>query len=57
MSDSKTELRAFLDSMIDKNPEQAQVHFHNYLQDKTKSILHPELKIDDAQADDETTEK
>lgn len=42
----KEDLRAFLDSMIDKNPEQAQVHFHNYLQSKTKAIINPDMDSD-----------
>lgn len=39
MSDRKTELRNFLDAMVDSNTDQAQVHFHNYLEDRMKSII------------------
>lgn len=36
MSVDKDKLRDMLDSLIDDNPEQAQVHFHSYLEDKMK---------------------
>lgn len=48
MTDRKEELRSFLDNMIDDNTEQAQVHFHNYLEDRMKSIVNPQEIDDDA---------
>lgn len=42
----KEELRAFLDSMVDDNQEQAQVHFHNYLEDRMKSMVNPEMEVE-----------
>ncbi len=38
----KKKLNDMLDSLIDKKDEQAQVHFHNYLEDKMKDVLRPE---------------
>lgn len=46
---NKEELRNFLDSMVDDNSEQAQVHFHNYLEDKMKNIVNP---VSDEESDD-----
>lgn len=60
MSDKKEELRNFLDAMVDDNSEQAQVHFHSYLEDKMKDILHPqpdELEDDDVDDSEETVTK
>lgn len=37
----KDKLQAMLDSLIDNKDEQAQVHFHSYLEDKMKEVLHP----------------
>lgn len=45
--DRKEELRSFLDSMVDGNQEQAQVHFHNYLEDKMKNIVNPPVEVED----------
>ncbi len=42
MSDKKEELRSFLDAMVDDNSEQAQVHFHSYLEDKMKNVINPQ---------------
>ena len=39
----KNKLSDMVDSLIDDNSEQARVHFHNYLEDKMKEVLHPEL--------------
>lgn len=39
----KDKLQAMLDSLIDSKDEQAQVHFHSYLEDKMKDVLHPEV--------------
>lgn len=50
MPDKKEELRSFLDAMVDDNTEQAQVHFHSYLEDKMKGIISPqsdEVEVDD----------
>jgi hypothetical protein len=50
---SKEDLRKFLDAEIDGNGEQAQVHFHNYLEDKMKSILNPSaVEVEDSESDD-----
>lgn len=45
--DRKKQLRDFLDSMVDGNQEQAQVHFHNYLEDKMKGIVNPQVDAED----------
>ena len=53
----KDKLRDMLDSLIDDNSDQAQVHFHNYLEDKMKDVINPaadeEVVVDD---DSETKE-
>lgn len=36
MTDRKNDLRQMLDSLIDGNGQQAQVHFHQYLQSMMK---------------------
>ena len=38
----KDKLRDMLDSLIDDNNDQAQVHFHGYLEDKMRDMLRPE---------------
>lgn len=35
----KEKLNDMLDSLIDDKDEQAQVHFHSYLEDKMKEVL------------------
>jgi hypothetical protein len=52
---NKEELAKFLDQMIDDNSEQAQVHFHSYLEDKMKGIINPaaaEPDLEDEQDDE-----
>ena len=39
MSDDKTKLDTMIDSIVAGNPEQAQVDFHDYLQDKMRDVL------------------
>ena len=41
----KEELRNFLDAMVDDNKEQAQVHFHNYLEDRMKGMVNPQMDV------------
>ena len=43
----KQKLRDMLDSLIDQNSDQAQVHFHSFLEDKMKEMLKPEAEVDD----------
>lgn len=48
----KDKLQSMLDALIDSKDEQAQVHFHSYLEDKMKEVLHPQVdkeKSDDKQ--------
>lgn len=54
MADKK-KLNDMLDSIIDKNSEQAEVHFHGYLEDKMREVLNPvaDVKV----KDDESTKK
>jgi hypothetical protein len=40
----KDKLQAMLDSLIDNKDEQAHVHFHSYLEDKMKEVLHPQAE-------------
>lgn len=35
----KNKLQAMLDNIIDGNNEQAQVHFHDYLQNKMQEVI------------------
>lgn len=35
----KQKLRDMLDSLIDQNNDQAQVHFHTYLENKMRELL------------------
>ena len=53
---SKEELRNFLDSMVDDNPEQAQVHFHNYLEDRVKGIVNPQVDVEISDEDSDSKE-
>ena len=52
MADKK-KLDDMLDALINKNSEQAEVHFHDYLEDKMKEVLNPE---DEVKVDDEESE-
>lgn len=47
----KDKLQAMLDSLIDNKDEQAQVHFHSYLEDKMKDVLHP-VEVDKEEGKD-----
>ncbi len=40
MADKK-KLKDMLNSIVDKNNEQAQVFFHDYLEDKMRDVLKP----------------
>jgi len=52
MADSK-KLSDMLDNLIDSNPDQAQVDFHDYLQDKMAEITGTEMPGNDAKTDEE----
>lgn len=54
MSNRQEQLRKFLDAMIDDNSEQAQVHFHGYLEDRMKNIVNPQ---EDRELDTETDDE
>lgn len=55
MNDSeKSKLNDMLDSLIDDKDEQAQVHFHGYLEDKMKEVMQPEVEVKD---DEESNDK
>ena len=59
MADKK-KLNDMLDSLIDKNPEQAQVQFHSYLEDKFREVLHPVADVEpevEVEVDAESTDK
>ncbi len=49
----KEQLDKMLDSIIGKKEEQAEIHFHDYLQDKMQEVLYPEVKDSD-DTDDKT---
>lgn len=54
MADKK-KLNDMLDALIDKNPEQAQVQFHSYLEDKMREVLQPvDVEVKDKVASTET---
>jgi len=60
MADKK-KLKDMLDSIVDKKDEQAQVFFHDYLEDKMRDVLKPvvdtETKVDaEVVVDDEKSE-
>lgn len=38
----KDKLRDMLDNLVNDNNDQAQVNFHNYLEDKMKEVLNPD---------------
>lgn len=51
MADKK-KLNDMLDALINKNNEQAEVHFHDYLEDKMKEVLNPEeVTVDDEESE------
>jgi len=57
----KEKLKGMLDSIVDKKDEQAQVFFHDYLEDKMRDVLKPvvdtETKVDaEVVVDDEKSE-
>ena len=56
MADKK-KLNDMLDALIDKNPEQAQVEFHGYLEDKMRDVLNPaaDVEVEVEVKDDEST--
>lgn len=59
MADKK-KLNDMLDSLIDKNGEQAEVHFHGYLEDKMREVLNPGIETDvetDVEVKDEESTK
>ena len=39
--DDKDKLRYMIDALVDDNSEQAEVDFHQYLEDKMKEVIHP----------------
>jgi hypothetical protein len=47
----KEKLNDMLDSLIDKKDEEAQIHFHNYLEDKMKEVLRPEVDDEESNKD------
>lgn len=52
----KDKLSDMLDNLIDNNPEQAQMDFHNYLQDKMQDIMgtsQEEVPVDEVTTDEE----
>lgn len=58
MADKK-KLDDMLDALINKKDEQAEVHFHDYLEDKMKEVLNPGAEADaeaDVKVDDEESE-
>lgn len=59
MADKK-KLKDMLNSIVDKNDEQAQVFFHDYLEDKMRDVLKPVNVDTEAEAevvvDDEKSE-
>lgn len=52
MADKK-KLDDMLDALINKKDEQAEVHFHDYLEDKMKEVLNPGTKevVDDEESE------
>ncbi len=51
MADTE-ELGKMLDNLIDNKGEQAEVHFHDYLQGKMQEVIHGDVDIPD---DSDTT--
>ncbi len=52
MSDNE-QLDKMLDNIIDNKDEQAEIHFHDYLQGKMQEVLHGEVPTDDDNTNDE----
>jgi len=46
MADTE-ELGKMLDNLIKDKDDQAQVHFHDYMQTKMQSVIHGEIELDD----------
>lgn len=57
MTDRKEEIRKFLDAMVDGNSEQADVHFHNFVTDKMKNLVNPEVEVDDVSSEEDVTDE
>jgi hypothetical protein len=43
----KEQLDKMLDSMINDKGEQAEIHFHDYLQGKMQEVIHGEVQTDE----------
>jgi len=56
MADKK-KLKDMLNSIVDKNDEQAQVFFHDYLEDKMRDVLKPVVDPETEVVDDEDSTK
>ncbi|KKL94467.1 hypothetical protein LCGC14_1864370 [marine sediment metagenome] len=56
MADKK-KLKDMLNSIVDKNDEQAQVLFHDYLEDKMRDVLKPVVDPETEVVDDEDSTK
>ncbi len=52
MSD-KEQLDKMLDSIIGDKTEQAEIHFHDYLQDKMQEVIHGEVEDSDDKSEKE----
>lgn len=52
-------LQNMLDNLINQNPEQAQVHFHDYLQTKMQGVIggEPESDPTDRVSDEQESDK
>ncbi len=46
MADTK-ELSKMLDNLINNKGEQAEVHFHDYLQSKMQEVIHGDVELSD----------
>lgn len=46
MADTE-ELGKMLDNLIDKKSEQAEIHFHDYMQSKMQEVIHGETELSD----------
>ena len=49
----KDKLNQMLDDLIDNKGEQAEIHFHDYLQTKMQEIIHGEDLADEQNSDEE----
>ena len=49
----KEQLDKMLDSLINDKNEQAEIHFHDYLQDKMQEVIHGEADVEDAPSEQE----